>query len=167
MEINYDFEASFCHLKGFNQETNIYFFFLSVRTPTFGHLQAVLPGLEVIRAFNIERMIIYEADTFLNRHTGAWHMYIGCIYWMKLRFNWLVTAYLAVVLTIALASPSNGMLSTSRPILKGGPLDTRRGGGGLFFFKFSRSFHQDMGKKNIFPHTRKKVNKGGSFWFWK
>ena len=68
----------------------------------------MLTGLEVVRAFEMEKLMIEESDSFLDRHTAAWHMYIGAMYWMKMRLNWLVTLYLAVVLIIALASPDKG-----------------------------------------------------------
>ena len=82
--------------------------FSSVRTPTFKHIQHLLDGLEVIRAFGIEGLVTKEADNHLDRHTSAWHLYIGSMYWMKMRLNLMVTLYLAGVLIIALVSPKEG-----------------------------------------------------------
>ena len=67
------------------------------KSPVFSQLASSLQGLATIRAASAEEFLTAEFDRLQDLHTSAWFAFISATRWFGVWLDWLVSAYVAVV----------------------------------------------------------------------
>ena len=67
------------------------------KSPVFSQLASSLQGLATIRAASAEQFLTAEFDRLQDLHTSAWFAFISATRWFGVWLDWLVSAYVAVV----------------------------------------------------------------------
>ncbi|KAI0982324.1 hypothetical protein GJ496_010434 [Pomphorhynchus laevis] len=84
------------------------------RTPVFAHLNNTLLGLQVIRAFGMEEMLIKEFEEHLDHNTKAFNMFLTTQKWFQLRLE-IVSSLFVLMSTFTFIGLGNELnISTSQ-----------------------------------------------------
>ena len=67
------------------------------KSPIFSQLASSLQGLATIRSASAEQFLMAEFDRLQDVHTSAWFAFISATRWFGVWLDWLVSAYVAVV----------------------------------------------------------------------
>ena len=67
------------------------------KSPIFSQLASSLQGLATIRSASAEQFLTAEFDRLQDVHTSAWFAFISATRWFGVWLDWLVSAYVAVV----------------------------------------------------------------------
>ena len=67
------------------------------KSPIFSQLASSLEGLATIRSSSAEKFLTAEFDRLQDVHTSAWFAFISATRWFGVWLDWLVSAYVAVV----------------------------------------------------------------------
>ncbi|CAG0914467.1 unnamed protein product [Notodromas monacha] len=72
-------------------------YFFTARSPVFSLLSVSLQGLPTIRAAGSQVNFTTQFDDLQDSHSAAWFLFISCTRWFGLVLDWIIVAYVGII----------------------------------------------------------------------
>lgn len=72
--------------------------FISERSPVYSHVSETINGLQTVRAFRMEGTIVRRFETYQDKHTTTWFLFLATYRWFGIRSLLLVVIFMNAVI---------------------------------------------------------------------